>query len=156
YCVDLIPVPQLRAASGTIQLLPAQTPFDVSVDRDGHTLYRAAVTIRDLPEPRTLGPFTTYVAWVSTVVLNPTIKLGEVTNGSRVVGEIGFDQFMVLITAESSANVKERHGKLVLRGMSSSARMRPIDLLLMTNGTNEKHMPEMMNMGSHDALMWTM
>src|SRR4029078_8825709 len=84
--------------------------------------------------------------------------LGEVKNGESVVGNIGFDQFMVFITAEASPDVRERVGKLVLRGMSSSARMRPLDLLLMKAEDRESHdHHDMSKMGmDHATLAWSM
>ena len=57
------------------------------------------------------------------------IKLGEVDNGVNSLGRIEFNKFLVLITAETSANVENRNGRLILRGRSPSLFMDPHDLM---------------------------
>ena len=42
--------------------------------------------IRDLPEPSSLGAYTTYVAWATTPQFDPVVKLGAVGNGARGSG----------------------------------------------------------------------
>ena len=101
------------------------TPFGVAVSPNGRHAYDMTLAVDGLPEPSTLGPYTTYVAWATTPVLNPMIKLGEVRNGFTRPGRIDFNKFLVLISAEISASVQQREGRLVLRGMSPSMRMLP-------------------------------
>src|SRR5438477_10409055 len=78
YCIDLIPVPDFRGASGPVALLrAARSPFTVAVDADGHHEYELEITLRNLPDPRSLGQYTTYVAWATPPGLSPEVKLGE-------------------------------------------------------------------------------
>ena len=122
-CLTLVPVPDLPTAYGTIQLRPVAGPFGVSATVDGRARYRLAATIGGLPDPRTLGPYTTYVAWAYTLTLDSAVKLGPVRNGIVDLGELTYSQFRILVSAEPSAGVKMRGRKLVLRGTSPSARL---------------------------------
>ncbi len=120
-CMRLIPVPSLPAASGTVAVHQSHSPFDVAVGADGRPRYHLSATIAGLPDPRSLGDFSTYVAWAYTLTLDSATKLGSVSNGRVDLGEVRYVQFRVIISAERSADVREREGRLVLRGTSPSA-----------------------------------
>lgn len=100
---------------------------DVSVrdcrDVDGRTRYRLEANITGLPDPRSLGAYSVYVAWVYTLSLDSAVKLGPVRNGRVDLGEVRYAQFRILISAERSVLIRERTGRLVLRGTSPSARL---------------------------------
>jgi FtsP/CotA-like multicopper oxidase with cupredoxin domain len=123
-CTPLIPTPDLESrASAVLELQPLPTPFDVSVTVDGRPRQRLIATIAGLPAPRTLGNYSTYMAWAYTLSLDSAVKLGPVTNGRTDLVELDYDQFRILISAEQSPDVAERTGRLVLRGTSPSARL---------------------------------
>jgi FtsP/CotA-like multicopper oxidase with cupredoxin domain len=127
YCIDLIPVPALRQVSGTVELHRASSPFTVSVDSEGHLQYDLVVALGNLPDPRSLGPYSAYVAWVTTPSLSPEVKLAEVRAGRTRVGVTSFDKFIVMITAETSPRVARRSGRMVLRANSPSWLLLPHD-----------------------------
>jgi len=122
-CISLYPTPDLANASGTIALRPIASPFGVAVTVDGRTRYHLVANIEGLPDPRSLGAYNVYVAWVANLSLDSTIKLGVVRNGQVDLGEASYAQFRILISAEPSARVTARRGRLVLRGTSPSARL---------------------------------
>ena len=122
-CMTLVPVPELPMASAIIQLRPPATPFGVAVHPDGRPRYRLVATVSGLPSPAALGAFTSYVAWAYTLSLDSAIKLGSVRNGMVELGELSYPQFRILVSAEPSASVTTRGGRLVLRGTSPSARL---------------------------------
>ncbi|MGI9628284.1 MAG: multicopper oxidase family protein [Longimicrobiales bacterium] len=129
YCLYLTARPGLDGVSGFVDLQLPPSPFGVSVDASGRHLYNAVLTVSGLPEPQTLGEgLTHFVAWLTTPVFDPVVNLGSVTNGTRDLGQIDLNKFMVLITAESGADGTEWEGALVLRGTSPSARMSPPDM----------------------------
>jgi suppressor of ftsI len=115
--------------SGTVELGWLPGPFTVPVSQDGRLRYAPTAILDGLPDPSTLGPYTTYLAWVATPVLYPVTKLGKVTNGRTALPAIDLDKFVILITAEPSIDVAEPAGRLVLRGASPSTRLQPPDLL---------------------------
>ncbi|MFQ5680320.1 MAG: multicopper oxidase domain-containing protein, partial [Gemmatimonadota bacterium] len=104
-------------------------PFTLTTTPEGHHSYELVAALEGLPEPASLGPYSTYVAWVASPLFRPVIKLGEVGNGTRRLGRVELNKFLVLISAERSRDVEERRGRLVLRGQSPSTRMRPADFL---------------------------
>ncbi len=128
YCVNLVAVPALAKASGFVKLIPTYSPFGVSVTRDGHHEYRLTFSIEGLPDPASLGPYETYVAWATTPVLHPMQRLGSVDNGSVTLDSVAFDKFLILITAEASIYGTEREGMIVMRGASPGNRMEAHDL----------------------------
>ena len=120
--------------AGTARLLPPSSPFGVAVTAAGDQQYDVEFSLRNLPEPATIGPYTTYVAWATTPQLNPLVKLGAVRNGTVLLGRVAFDRLLILITAEASADVADRSGRLVLRGTSAAVRMQPHDLAFVLSG----------------------
>jgi len=128
YCMGLIPVPGLDGVTGAVELGWVSTPFGVAVTPEGRHRYQATLLLEGLPEPSSLGPYTTYMAWLTTPLLYPEIPLGEVGNGAFPVGEVDWEKFLVLITAEASAGVSDRAGRIVLRGTSPADRMQPADV----------------------------
>jgi suppressor of ftsI len=122
-CADLIPTPDLPQVTGALEIMPAQTPFGVSITVDGHPRQRLATNIANLPTASSLGDYAVFVAWAYSVALDSAVKLGVVTNGRTELGELHYNQFRILVSAEKSATVAERTGRLVLRGTSPSARL---------------------------------
>ena len=128
YCIDLVPVPELREIFGTAELGRARSPFATAVTRDGVLVYDLSVTLGGLPAPSELGPFSAYVAWVTTPELEPMVRLGVVTNGRTTLGPVAFNKFLVLVSAEASPGSAVRPGTLVLRGGSPSMLLLPHDM----------------------------
>ena len=132
YCIELVHTPAFPDVEGRGELGRIPGPFGTRVSADGGHEFDVSVVLRGLPDPRSIGPYTTYVAWATTPVLRPLINLGEVANGRTRLGPVGLDKFLILITAEASADVDTYRGRLVLRGISASMRMEPEDLLSLT------------------------
>src|SRR6266540_637378 len=134
YCIELLPAGDIESASGTARLLSPSSPFGVSVTPAGEHVYDVLFDLQGLPDPASLGPYTTHIAWATTPQLHPVVKLGPVGNGIVKLGRVAFDRTLILITAESSPAVLERGGRLVLRGTSASVRMQPHDLAFLLAG----------------------
>ncbi|MGH7615357.1 MAG: multicopper oxidase family protein [Gemmatimonadales bacterium] len=134
YCLYLERAPGLGGVRGVVELGQAPSPFGIAVSREGAQVYRARAVLSGLPSPASLGPYRAYVAWLTTPTLFPMVKLAEVRNGTTPLGRVDFNKFIVLITAEASAEVEERRGRLVLRGQSPSSRMQPPDVMQLALG----------------------
>ena len=141
--IALYPTPDLAPAGGTAFLRWDPSPFGVSVTRDGNQRYRLDLEIEGLPEPDSLGDFRTYVAWATTPIMDPFIRLGEVGNGTHPdLGPVAFDKFVILVSAEPLAAVERRTGRLVLRGASPSTRILPDNhLMVPVGGSGENALP---------------
>lgn len=128
YCLELIAAPATPNATGRVELGLGGGPFTVAVSRDGILRYHPTVILDHLPRPATLGAFTTYVAWITPPSMHPMTRMSVVRNGRTRLPVIGEEKFVVLITAEASANVTTPRGKVVLRGQSPSTRLQPPDI----------------------------
>ena len=128
-CIDLFSTASGIDASGVIELTRPWSPFGVTVTPQGHHRQQLKAWISGLPELSTLGPYRAYIAWATPLELDPVIKLGVVSDGENELGEVAFNKFMVLITAEPSLEVDQRSGPLILRGRSPSSRMEAHDLM---------------------------
>ena len=124
----------IDSGAGTARLLPPASPFGVAVTAAGEQQYDIEFNLRNLPDPSTVGPYTAYVAWATTPQLSPLLKLGAVRNGTIRLGRVTFDRLLILISAEASADVSDRAGRLVLRGTSAAVRMQPHDLAYVLSG----------------------
>ncbi|MDX1576913.1 MAG: multicopper oxidase family protein [Gemmatimonadota bacterium] len=137
YCMTLLPSPRVLEASGHAELRRVPGPFGLTVSADGRIRYRIVVTTRDLPDPSGLGTYDRYVAWAATPSLYPVRRLGEVPpSGRAVVGEVDFDKFLLLVSAESGEAAEEPTGPFVLRAQSPSSRMQPADFLELVLGAS--------------------
>jgi suppressor of ftsI len=129
YCIELDPIPALEGVSATFELNRIPAPFGVNVTRDGRQVYAPLLRVTGLPEPAAFSAGTrVWVAWIATQQLNSTRKLGVVGNGEHALPGIDWPKFLVLITAEPSADARDPDGRVALRGFSPSARMQPPDL----------------------------
>ena len=128
YCVFLTARPGLEGMSGRLELRPPHSPFGVAVNAAGNHLYDGILTLDGLPDPATLGDYDHIVAWLATPLFDTVVNLGPVGNGTRSIGEISLNKFMILVTAEPRTDAPEWEGRLLLRATSPSARMSPPDL----------------------------
>lgn len=137
YCMDLVPSPDLRDASGVAELGRAASPFGVAVTENGEHRYDVTLSLQGLPSPRSLGDYSVYIAWVTTSMLRPTRKLGVVREGANPLGEVDWNTFLVLVSAEASDTVSERRGRIVMRGSSPSSLLHPYDAAMLPSGGRE-------------------
>lgn len=127
YCIDLHPVPDLPQISGAVELRRVPTLFGAAVTVDGTHLWDLRLTLAGLPDPKTLGNYSAYVAWATTPTLDSLRRLGPVRNGRIDAGRVGLNAILIIVSAERTADVKTREGRIVLRGTSASTLMRPHD-----------------------------
>ncbi len=125
YCFPLLGTLQAPHASGTAVLEPEASPFGLAVTRDGRARFRVALTLSGLPDPESLGPYRSFVAWATTPDLDPMIPLGRVTNGRTVTGPIALERLIIMVSVERSSATRARNGPLVLRGSSPSLFLAP-------------------------------
>lgn len=136
-CVELIPAAAGEGARGVVTLTRPPSPFGVTVTPEGRHVHELSVRLEGLPDPASLGPYTTYVAWATPLTFDSVVPLGEVADGTTEVGTVAFGKYLVLVSAEASADVTEREGPLVLRGRSPSALMEAHDLLALAPSAEE-------------------
>ncbi|HEU4800063.1 MAG TPA: multicopper oxidase family protein [Gemmatimonadales bacterium] len=123
FCIDLLPRELDGELSGRVRILPAPSPFGISVDRNG--ILQSTLLIQ-LDTGSAEGPFT---AWIAGPLLTPLERLGSVGPGETRFGPIGFEKYTIFITAGPHADSADMR-LAVLRGMSPSNLLQP-------HGTNE-------------------
>ena len=128
YCLFLAARPGLGHLSGHLELRTPHSPFGVAVTAAGNHVYEGVLTLDGLPKPRTLGDYDHIVAWLATPLFDTVISLGPMANGTRSIGRIGLNKFMILVTAEARPDASDWKGRLLLRASSPSSRMSPPDM----------------------------
>jgi suppressor of ftsI len=123
YCSALVPTPDLDSVTGVVQLEAPTSVSAVPLSARGVPAYRLAITADGLPPAASLGPYTVYVAWATSLTMDSVVKLGVIHNGRNEIGALERIQFRILVSAERSAAVTTRQGRLVLRGTSPSVRL---------------------------------
>ncbi len=118
----------MAGVSGTVELGSVPGPFTVGVTSEGLPRHRLILSVSGLPAPERMGK-RAYVAWAAPPTMHPVRRLGAITDGRTDLGIVDLEKFVVLITAEASARVREPAGRVVLRGQSPSTRLFPPDLL---------------------------
>lgn len=120
FDIPLFNTPKTPTAKGHARLVFAASPFGVAVTVDGRASYDVQIDVSGLPDPSTLGAYTTYVAWAVTTDLTHWDRLGPVTNGQNTVGHAELNKFLLVITAESNATPAKHAGPTALHGTSPS------------------------------------
>jgi suppressor of ftsI len=134
YCIELVPVPDVAGASGRVELAYLPNPFTVAALPDGRLQYQPIAYLSRLPLPGSLGPFTQYVAWISTTSMDSVARLGVVAEGTTSLPPIDLEKFVILVTAEPSGDGATPRGRIVLRGQSPSTRLQPPEIVQLALG----------------------
>lgn len=120
YDISLFNTPKTPTAKGHARLVFAHSPFGIAVTADGRASYDIEIEASGLPEPSALGAYSTYVAWSASTDLAEWHRLGVVKNGTSTVGRAELNKFLLVITAEASAETAGHSGPTVLHGTSPS------------------------------------
>ena len=134
YCIELVPVPDVPDASGRVELAYLPNPFTIAALADGRLQYQPIAYLSHLPPPESLGPFTQYVAWISTTSMDSVVRLGTVAEGTTPLPTIDLEKFIILVTAEASGDTAAQRGRVVLRGQSPSTRLQPPEIVQLALG----------------------
>jgi FtsP/CotA-like multicopper oxidase with cupredoxin domain len=141
YCIELLPAAGVNLAPGVARLRPPASPFGLAVTAAGAVLYDVDIELPERPDFRLVPGATALVAWAATPQFDSEMKLGEVGAGVTRLGRIPFDRFLILVTAEPSASVPDRTGRVLLRGASAAVRMQPHDMAFVLAGLLEPAKP---------------
>ncbi|MCC6931099.1 MAG: multicopper oxidase family protein [Gemmatimonadaceae bacterium] len=120
-CAELVPTPDLLGVTGMLELRAVRSPFGVAVTADGRLRHRLVARIAGLPAPSSLGDYGAYVAWGYDVTMAGERRLGVVRDGEFDLGELPWERFRVVVSAERSSSATARRGRLVLRATSPAA-----------------------------------
>jgi hypothetical protein len=74
FDIPLFNTAKAPEAKASARLVYAPSPFGVAVTADGHASYDVQIDASGLPDPSTLGTFTTYVAWSASTDLSQWVR----------------------------------------------------------------------------------
>ena len=120
FDIPLFGTPRVPGATGTARLVFAASPFGVAVTADGRARYDVQIDASGLPDPSTLGGYSSYVAWAVTTDLSSWTRLGTVTNGRSTVGHDRAQQVSARDHRRSERVADRARGPTVLHGTSPS------------------------------------
>lgn len=140
YCIELVPAPGVKGASGRVELSIPPGPFTVAVTPDGRSRFVPVVMLAGLPD--SVG----YVAWATTPEMDSVIKLGAVKNGTTTLRAIELEKFNFF--------VRDPRGRAILRGQSPSTRLFPPDLMEFSLGAARSGEPG--DHHEHESSGWPM
>lgn len=110
-------------ARGWVQLVPAVSPFAISVLRDGRIAYDLEITVHGLPPVSYVGAYAGYEAWLATPNLDVVRRLGTIRNDSTLHADADWNKFTVIVTAEPAKVGEKWTGAVVMVGRSPSSLM---------------------------------
>lgn len=124
YSIELVPtgrVPGTGNVRGTVAVKFARTPFDFAVSNGGTFHRRLELDLSGLQPPRE----GEYVVWVAPPNLTPVKRLGTLGEEMKLVGDVAFPKFLVIVTLEREPDrdAERWTGPVVHRGMSRSGFM---------------------------------
>jgi hypothetical protein len=120
--IGLAATPSAPGAKGYVRLTHAPSPFTVAVGVDGPLVYDLAIETTGLLDPAPLGG-KVYIAWVASRALDRYERIGVLDSHTRIDGRTAMDKFLVVITAEPSADAVAPAGPIVMHGMSPSGKL---------------------------------
>jgi hypothetical protein len=143
--IVLEPTNDARGASGVAVLTRSPSPFGMSLTPDGHLRYDVHLHVTGLPaDPHVYDGATAYVAWATVPDLSLARRLGPVAADGSSSGEVDWNKFIVLVTAEKpvaqpvAKPAAEPHwsGTILLKGVSPSTWMQRYGSHILNNGGN--------------------
>ncbi len=104
---------------GSMVLTQPGSPFEITVDADGFQTFDIEIQVDQLR--RRNG--AVYVVWAAKPELDEYVQLGTLPEDNRLVGQVAWNQFLVFVSEEASADVERWQGPIVLTGLSPSGRL---------------------------------
>ncbi len=123
YVIELVStrrIPGSGAATGTVDVTFAPSPFGVSLTENGDYLRDLEIDVSNL-RPPDQGSF---VVWVTTPQLDRIERIGVLGDGT-LRGQVRWNKFLVVISLEQddASTAPRWAGPIILRGMSKSGAM---------------------------------
>lgn len=106
--------------AGSVELRFAPSPFGVAVSPDGHHRYDLRIRVET---QRRTDDLPVLVAWVVTPDLQERRKLGVIGDDLQISGRVDWNKFLIVVSAEASADADTWQGPLLLTGRSPSGWM---------------------------------
>lgn len=122
FTPEVIPLSGTQSAPGgrgSMTLTQPGSPFGVTVDDGGFQTFDIEIQVDQLRRRRG----AVYVAWAAKPELDEWVQLGTLGEDSRLTARVAWNQFLVFVSEEASANVERWQGPIMLTGLSPSGRL---------------------------------
>ena len=104
---------------GSMTLTQPGSPFEITVDADGFQTFDIEVQVDQLRRRKGAA----YVVWAAKPELDEWIQLGTLSEENRLSGRVAWNQFLVFVSEEATADIERWQGPIVLTGLSPSGRL---------------------------------
>ncbi len=119
---EVVPLSGTQSAPGSrgsMTLTQPGSPFEITVDDGGFQTFDLEIQVDQLRHRRG----AVYVAWAAKPELDEWVRLGTLDEENRLTGRVAWNQFLVFVSEEASADVERWQGPIMLTGLSPSGRL---------------------------------
>jgi hypothetical protein len=95
------------------------SPFEITVDEGGFQTFDIEIQVDQMRKRRG----AVYVAWAAKPELDEWVQLGTLGEDNRLSGQVAWNQFLIFVSEEASADVERWQGPIMLTGLSPSGRL---------------------------------
>ncbi|WP_419861700.1 hypothetical protein [Candidatus Palauibacter sp.] len=104
---------------GSMTLTQPGSPFEITVDEGGFQTFDIEIQVEQMRKRRG----AVYVAWAAKPELDEWVRLGTLGEDNRLAGRVAWNQFLIFVSEEASADVERWQGPIMLTGLSPSGRL---------------------------------
>lgn len=104
---------------GSMTLTQPGSPFEITVDEGGFQTFDIEIQVEQMRKRRG----AVYVAWAAKPELDEWVQLGTLGEDNRLAGRVAWNQFLIFVSEEASADVERWQGPIMLTGLSPSGRL---------------------------------
>ncbi|WP_419950500.1 hypothetical protein [Candidatus Palauibacter sp.] len=104
---------------GSMTLTQPGSPFEITVDEGGFQTFDIEIRVDRMRKRRG----AVYVVWAAKPELDEWVQLGTLSEENRLAGRVAWNQFLIFVSEEASADVERWQGPIVLTGLSPSGRL---------------------------------
>lgn len=104
---------------GSMTLTQPGSPFEITVDEGGFQTFDIEIQVEQMRKRRG----AVYVAWAAKPELDEWVQLGTLGEDNRLAGQVAWNQFLIFVSEEASADVERWQGPIMLTGLSPSGRL---------------------------------
>ncbi|WP_419162860.1 hypothetical protein [Candidatus Palauibacter sp.] len=122
FTPEVVPLSGTQSAPGgrgSMTLTQPGSPFEVTVDPGGFQTFDLEIQVDQLRRRRG----AVYVVWAAKPELDEYVQLGTLSEDNRLVGQVAWNQFLVFVSEEVTADIERWQGPIVLTGLSPSGRL---------------------------------
>ncbi len=104
---------------GSMTLTQPGSPFEITVDEGGFQTFDIEIQVDQMRKRRG----AVYVVWAAKPELDEWVQLGTLSDENGLEARVAWNQFLIFVSEEASADVERWQGPIMLTGLSPSGRL---------------------------------